>query len=205
MERLVKKAQKRDADAFTALMQAQMQNMYKAARAILANEEDTADAISETILTCWEKLYQLENPAFFRTWMTRILINKCRDIQRKREMLLFTEEMPEIPARDGGYENSEWKEALNRMDEKYRLVMILYYVEGYKTGEISQLLEIPESTVRTRLSRGRQQLARECETVEKGNGKADCETEAAAADSRIKRDRADRIQGGKAPMWREIV
>lgn len=161
MENLVKKAQNRDADAFTALMQSQMQNMYKASRAILANEEDAADAISDTILTCWEKMSQLENPAYFRTWMTRILINKCNDILRKKEKLLFTEEIPEIPSQDTGYANMEWNEALKSLDEKYRLVIMLYYVEGYKTSEISMILEIPESTVRTRLARGRQRLAME--------------------------------------------
>ena len=56
MNNLIKKAKERDADAFTELMQSQMQNMYKAARSLLSNEEDAADAISETILTCWEKI-----------------------------------------------------------------------------------------------------------------------------------------------------
>ena len=84
MDKLVKKARQGDPDAFTELMQSQMQNMYKTARAILYNDEDAADAISETILTCWEKLHQLKNPAFFRTWMTRILINKCKDIIKKQ-------------------------------------------------------------------------------------------------------------------------
>ena len=50
MENLIKKAKLRDADAFTKLMQKQMQNMYKTARAVLYNEEDVADAISDTIL-----------------------------------------------------------------------------------------------------------------------------------------------------------
>lgn len=55
MENLIKKAKLRDADAFTELMQQQMQNMYKTARSVLGNEEDVADAISDTILACWEK------------------------------------------------------------------------------------------------------------------------------------------------------
>ena len=67
MDNLVKRAQKRDADAFTELMQSQMQNMYKAARALLRNDEDVADVISDTILTCWEKLEQLKKAEFFRT------------------------------------------------------------------------------------------------------------------------------------------
>ncbi|MCD7765126.1 MAG: sigma-70 family RNA polymerase sigma factor, partial [Lachnospiraceae bacterium] len=48
---------------------------------------------------------------------------------------------------------------LNMLDEKYRLVLMLYYVEGYKTSEISAILEVTESTVRTQLARGREKLA----------------------------------------------
>ena len=68
MERLISQARKGDPDAFTALMESQMQNMYKAARSVLCNDEDIADAISDTILVCWEKLSQLKEDRYFRTW-----------------------------------------------------------------------------------------------------------------------------------------
>ena len=117
MEELIKKARQHDADAFTELMMSQMQTMYKTARAILSNEEDAADAISDTILACWEKLGQLRESKYFRTWMTKILVNKCKDIIRKKQNLLFTDEVPEIPSKDYGYENLEWKQTLNELDE----------------------------------------------------------------------------------------
>lgn len=161
MEDLVRRAQARDADAFTELMKSQMQDMYKTARAILFNEEDIADAISDTILACWEKMGQLKQEKYFRTWMTRILINKCNDILRKREKLLFTDETPDVPFLEHGFKNMEWNDALNSLDKKYRLVVMLYYVEGFKTSEISTILQIPESTVRTRLARSREKLAAE--------------------------------------------
>ncbi|MEZ3469927.1 MAG: RNA polymerase subunit sigma-70, partial [Schaedlerella sp.] len=69
----VKKAQRHDKDAFTELMQLYLKDMYRTAIAILMNEEDAADALQDTILTCWEKLYTLKKPEFFKTWMTRIL------------------------------------------------------------------------------------------------------------------------------------
>ena len=96
MDSLVKKAKMGDPDAFTELMQSQMQNMYKAARSILHNDEDVADAVSETILACWEKMWQLKEETYFRTWMTRILINKCKDILRKQRNIMLMEEVPEI-------------------------------------------------------------------------------------------------------------
>lgn len=160
MEDLVRLAQKRDADAFTELMQSHMQNMYKTARALLENDEDAADAISDTILACWEKLDQLKNSDYFRTWMTRILINKCNDILRKKKEMYFMGDKPqEIPFSPQEYDNVEWLETLKGLDEKYRLILILYYVNGLKTPDISAVLHIPVSTVRTRLSRARDQLA----------------------------------------------
>lgn len=161
MDDLITKAKMQDADAFTRLMQSQMQNMYKTARAVLYNDEDAADAISETILACWEKIGQLKQDQYFKTWMTRILVNKCNNIQKKRKNLCFMDELPEVSYQETAYENMEWEEAMGMLDEKYRLVFFLYYVEGFKTGEISSILEIAESSVRTRLARGRKKLAEE--------------------------------------------
>ena len=56
-------------------------------------------------------------------------------------------------------DNLELKEALAALPEKYRIVMVLYYGQGYYSREIAQLLRIPVSTVQTRLQRGREKLA----------------------------------------------
>lgn len=158
MEKLIKEAKAGNPDAFTRLMKSQMQNMYKTAGAILINDEDIADAVSETILACWENMHSLKEDRFFKTWMTRILVNKCNDIIRKKQYYLDYD-MPEEPYNDTGFENAEWKEALSTISEKYRLVMVLYYIDGFSTGDISGILDIPEGTVRSRLARGREQLA----------------------------------------------
>lgn len=99
--------------------------------------------------------------------MTKILVNKCKDIIRKKQNLLFTDEMPDIPSKDYGYENMEWKQTLSELDERYRTILILYYVEGFKTSEISEIMELPESTVRTRLSRGREKMAQRYGNMER--------------------------------------
>lgn len=85
MERLISQARKGDPDAFTALMESQMQNMYKAARSVLCNDEDIADAISDTILVWLGKIFPVEGRQIFRTWMTRMLLNKCNDILQKKK------------------------------------------------------------------------------------------------------------------------
>ena len=80
---------------------------------------------------------------------------------RNQKNISLVEEIPEASSYDTKYENVEWKDALDSLGEKYRLVLMLYYVEGFKTGEISDILNMPESTVRSRLARGREQLAEE--------------------------------------------
>lgn len=98
------------------------------------------------------KMNQLVKIQYFKTWMTRILINKCYDIRKKNQNIICLDEYEE-PAACDEY-NLELKEALAALDEKYRIIMILFYSEGYRIREISDILKIPESTVKTRLQRG---------------------------------------------------
>ncbi len=155
---LVARAKDRDPDAFVSLMQLHAKKMYRVALAILLNDEDAADAIQDTILTCWEKMHSLRDDRYFGTWMTRILIRKCYDLRDERGHYADPEETAEPSAED--HYNLELKEALAALDEKYRVIMVLFYAEGYRTDEIAQILRIPKSTVQTRLQRGREKLAR---------------------------------------------
>ncbi|MBD5456448.1 MAG: sigma-70 family RNA polymerase sigma factor [Lachnospiraceae bacterium] len=159
MRDLIKEAKRKDPDAFMELMQQHMQSMYKVSRSILHSDEDVADAIQDTILACWEKLPQLNEEKYFKTWMIRILVNKCNDLIRKKELLQGTAELTEEGNYDREYENVEWKEVLESLEEKYRLILMLYYVESLTTKEIGKVLDIPEATVRTRLTRGRSRLS----------------------------------------------
>ncbi|MCI8835195.1 MAG: sigma-70 family RNA polymerase sigma factor [Ruminococcus sp.] len=161
MDFLVKKAKKKDKTAFVALMERQKIAMYKVAKSYLRSEEDVADAIQETILTCYEKLDSLEKEQYFKTWLIRILINKCKDIQKAGCREFLPGQMPEQGGTCMALENYEFYELLKALDEKYRTVLVLYYAEGFKVREIAQILELEENTVKTRLSRGRKQLARE--------------------------------------------
>lgn len=154
---LIKRAKNGDAEAFDLLMRPQLQRMYRIAISMLENEEDAADAIQETVLKCWQKVGQLKNEEYFQTWLTRILINQCKDILKAGKKYVLVEEMPEIEYEDR-YETDDWKAILNNLEEKYRVVMELYYVEGFSTKEIAKLLHIKEVNVRSRMSRGRKQL-----------------------------------------------
>ncbi len=157
IENLVKDAKRKNPDAFTELMQLYMKDMYRVALAILMNDEDAADAIQDAILVCWEKIDTLRHDKYFKTWMTRILINKCYKIRKTQGSMSSLEEYEE-PAACDSY-NLELKEALSLLGEKYRIIMTLFYSEGYHIGEIAEILKIPKSTVQTRLHRGRKRIA----------------------------------------------
>lgn len=157
MNKLVKQAQMGDKDAFTKLMEMNMQSMYKTAWVYLKNDADIADAIQETILTCYEKLDTLRNTKYFKTWMTRILINKCNDILRSRTIEDF-EIITEEGRLDDAFSRTEWKLMLSSLDEKYREILLLYYLEDMSVKEIARILDLKENTVLTRLRRGRHLL-----------------------------------------------
>ena len=161
METRIKKAIRGDADAFAELVMQYKTDMYKVARGIINNQEDVADAISNTILKCYENIGKLEQPKYFKTWMTRILINECNQIIRRYGNQSLLEVFPEIPWQDASMETVEFEELMQALDEKYRVVLVLYYAQGYKIAEIADLLDIPEGTVKTRLARGREMAAKE--------------------------------------------
>lgn len=158
MDLLIRKARKRDKEAFCELMEQQGQSLYKIAKAILRNDEDAADAMQETVLACWEKIDTLKKDKYFRTWLTRILINNCNAIRRQRAQSTPEENVPEAWTQEDGYANAEWEEFLNCLDEKFRTVIMLYYVQGFKTREIAEILQVNENTVRGRLASARKKL-----------------------------------------------
>ena len=161
MENLVKKAKSGDSNAFSQLIRMNTQSMYKVAWAYLKNDEDVADAISETILNCYEKLSTLKKDSYFKTWMIRILINECNKILSHYKKFNWDEEIPLIGQMDMSIAEFEFKEMLGRIDAPYRIILLLYYVEGFRISEIAEILDLNKNTVKTRLSRGRQQAKKE--------------------------------------------
>lgn len=155
---LVEKAIRGDVDAFLELMEKNSLSMYKVARGILKNDDDVADAIQDTILNCFEKIHTLRQPEYFKTWMIRILINECNQILGHYRKVNMPGELPETARQDASLAEFEFKEMLELVDEKYRIILVLHYVEGFKISEIAELLELNENTVKTRLSRAREQI-----------------------------------------------
>lgn len=129
----------------------------------LGNDEDAADAIRKLFWCVTKRIETLKKDAYFKTWMIRILINQCKDILKHRSRIQSKAEMQESAFEDSGYIDCEWKEVLSCLDEKYRIILLLYYTREMDTREIAELLDISRNTVITRLARGRKLLKRELE------------------------------------------
>ena len=85
MKELVERAKNYDEQAFDELILSMEKEMYLIAKSRLRNEEDIADAIQETILSCYKNIHKLKHNELFSAWTIRILINKCNDIYKKRK------------------------------------------------------------------------------------------------------------------------
>lgn len=160
MEKLVKRAVEGDGEAFAELIKGSMQSLYKTAWVYLENDEDIADAVQDTVLTCYEKLGTLRNPKYFKTWMIRILINNCKNVLRKRSQ---HEQVwaQEAGCRDSDMDRCEWKQVLGCLEQTSREIVQLYYFEEFTVGEIASILDMNRNTVMTKLDRARKKLRSE--------------------------------------------
>ena len=133
--------------------------MYRVAWSILRNDADVQDALQDAVLKAWEKRNKLRDEKFFRTWITRILINACYDTQRKRRRIVSMDEIPESTVSNAP--DPDLTLALQALPEKLRLPLVLCYSEGMSYEEAADVLRIPITTLRGRLRRGKEELRKE--------------------------------------------
>lgn len=169
-EKLVRRAQKGDKDAFVALIEAEKLSLTRAALAILHHDEDAADAVSETVLNAFLKLHTLREPKYFKTWLMRILIYNAYAILRKRKPELPFEELPEQAAQEDEMVRRDGvidiQQSLSRLAQNDRLVLTLFYLDGLSIKEIGALLGLKEGAVKTRLHRARSKFRQTYEEQE---------------------------------------
>lgn len=131
--------------------------LYIIAYSVLQNEADTEDAVCNAILKGYEHLEQLRNPHKFKPWMCTITKNEALQIKRKRMLLPGDEKIEEIlePVQD---EHRELWDVVQKLQEEYRMVIVLFYYADLSAKDISKVLDIPIGTVKSRLNRGRNLL-----------------------------------------------
>ena len=153
-------------EQFSAKILAMERSLYHVAKSLLRNDEDCADAIQNAILKAYGKLHTLKNEEYFKTWMTRIVINESYAILRANKRLVSYEEYMSDEQAVEEKEYSPVFEEITKMKEKYRIPFVLHYVEGYTTAEIAKMLSLSEGAVKTQLFRARNQLKTQLKGVD---------------------------------------
>lgn len=147
-------------DFFVREIEAHGDMLYRVAYTILRNDDACRDALQDAALKAWEKRATLREERYFRTWITRILINACYDTQRKHGRIVYMENLPEFSAPPP---DPELGLALQALPEKLRLPLTLFYSEGMSYAEIAHTLRLPIGTVRGRIHRAKGELRKELE------------------------------------------
>ncbi|CAH2717352.1 hypothetical protein BACCIP111895_04544 [Neobacillus rhizosphaerae] len=158
--KLIKNAIKGNKKCLEELLVLHSDQLFRTAYLYVRNREDALDVVQETSYKAFLSISQLKNEEFFLTWLTKILINCCYDILKKNKREILIENMIEQVSdkKEMRIESLDLLEAVNQLNEKYKTVIILFYFQDLPISEVARVINIPENTVKTYLSRGKEQI-----------------------------------------------
>ena len=182
MERVDKQilelAQAGDMNAFSMVVESCADQLYTLAFRFLGNGPEAEDAVQETLLRVYTNLPRYDGRFKFTTWVYRIATNVCIDRLRKRKL----ESSLDADRDDGDTEGSDWydrlpgysptpeeellrqetsnevQRALADLPPTYQSVLILRYIQELSLQEISDIVHLPITTIKTRIHRGREAM-----------------------------------------------
>ncbi len=138
----------------------QVKRVYRLAMVLMGNISDAEDVTQTVFLKAWEKKPDFRDSDHEIAWILTTTRNQCKDIHKSfyRRKRTDLENAPEPQVTLETQMDSEIWEALQSLTEKYRMVLYLYYYEGYSVRELSVVLGRRESTLQTQLATGRKQM-----------------------------------------------
>ena len=147
----------RQPDQVEAMIQKYGDMLFRTCLVMLQNQPDAEDAVQETVLKYMLKAPVFDSSEHEKAWLLKVAANHCRDMLRfrSRHPQVTLEQLTEYLTDP---ENSGILDALMTVPEKYRMVMLLHYVEGYPTDKIAQMIGKTPSAVKMRLQKGRKLL-----------------------------------------------
>jgi len=177
---LIQRAQKGDQEAFAVLVTEHQRYVFNLAVRVLKNEEEALDVAQETFVRAWTALPNFRGQSQFRTWLYRIVTNLCYNrLPNLRRTLneLGDDVIADVPETDLAFDNpahglesrelrSHLYQAIDHLDENYRLLISLRYQNELSYEEMATMLNLPLGTVKTGLFRAKEQLRRALETYQ---------------------------------------
>ena len=140
-----------DKNEFASRTEQIKKRLYRTAFLYLGSENMALDVVDEAIYRGFVSLNKLRQPEYFATWLTRILINECKKELRRRKREQPLENVASIA--EGVLDTLPLKDAINRLPQELKEVIILRYFTGFTLSETASSLEMPQGTVVTRQRR----------------------------------------------------
>jgi len=142
--------------------------MFVVANRFVKDTLEAEDIVQEAFIKAFAKLHQYKAEVTFGAWLKRIVINKCIDLLKSKKQQLLELDEVHLKVVDSSYED-EWlvddaitldevKDAISKLSDKYKYVVMMFLIEGYDHQEIAEVLNITEVASRTQLSRGKAKL-----------------------------------------------
>lgn len=157
----IEKAQKGDAQSFYELITERRELLYKTAYLYVKNEQDALDIVGETVYHAFRSIGKLKHPEYFTTWLVKILINQALQTLKKSRSdwpLLTDRDVAQWEAGFSVEDKLDLLEAVDRLAEPYKTVVILKYLHDLPNSQIAEILETPVGTVKTHLHRALKKL-----------------------------------------------
>ncbi|ADL53860.1 sigma-70 family RNA polymerase sigma factor [Clostridium cellulovorans] len=160
---LIKKSIAGDKKAFSELMKIYKIYLYKTAYSYVKNENDALEILQECTYRAMVNIGKLKKSIYFKTWITRIIINCSLDFINKNNCVYLLDDKMKITERDNGISIDEKLDLYNAIDllrDNYKTVIILKYFNSMTIENIAEVMGIPENTVKTYLKRAKDRLSK---------------------------------------------
>lgn len=147
-----------DIEGFSQLVARFKGTVFRVAYGYLRNRPDAEDVTQEVLLKLYRSSREFEDLDHVKRWLIRVTVNECTSLYRalRRRPENIDDYLDTLVAPTPRH--AELLHQVLALPTRYRTVLYLYYYEGYATREVAELIGVPESTVRTRLARGRHRL-----------------------------------------------
>jgi len=159
---LIEKCRNGDSQAQFSLYNQYKKAMYNLAHRILNNREDAEDILQEAFVDCFRNIGSFRFESTFGAWLKKILVNRCiNHLRRKKLDLTLCENLPPVvyeEEEEVTYETDKIFKGIEMLPDGYRVILTLYLLEGYDHSEISQILDISESTSKSHYMRAKESL-----------------------------------------------
>ena len=145
-------------EEYTRIFNLFKNDVYRLAFSYTKNYLESDDIVQSVFIKLYKNFDRFEDDICIKKWLTRVTINECKTLflsAWKRKMFPITEKEENIAIDKEKQKDIGLIASLFQLPKKYRIVLFLFYYEDYKIKEIAEILNIKESTIKTRLSRGR--------------------------------------------------